>query len=293
MPEKVWPLVMAIACADALGAPYEYSHARGEYKAEWTSSEETGGGCLSPLRPSGTWTDDTALTLAEMESLAICNGFDQDDMVYRFRGYLDNGDFSPFGHCDDVGVTCRIAIRSGIGVRTGSSHGNGSLMRIAPLALTDASVDDVESISAVTHADDVPMGACAAFVRVLRFIAEGRDMINAVNFVSVSSDDYCEQAAKYMLLGMHYGPDEDNSGEVLRTLRNAAWCAYSNDMDYRRSVVAAAELGGDTDTVAVVTAALTAIGKDDGEGFIPVEWYQDLVGKGFIYKVCSDFGGMQ
>lgn len=56
----------------------------------------------------------------------------------------------------------------------------GSLMRIAPLALTTASDDEVRDASAVTHAHAISKEACVAFVHILREVLRGDALATAI-----------------------------------------------------------------------------------------------------------------
>lgn len=64
----------------------------------------------------------------------------------------------------DVGATTRLALQSGDGLFDYFSNGNGSLMRILPLAFYDITDKEIETVSAITHGHEISMGACVEYV---------------------------------------------------------------------------------------------------------------------------------
>ena len=82
------------------------------------------------------------MTLCTIESL-LETGFDTDDMGRRFVDWYNAERWTPWGKVFDIGMTTRsalLAVARGTkadlaGGITESSNGNGSLMRILPVAL--------------------------------------------------------------------------------------------------------------------------------------------------------------
>ena len=70
-----------------------------------------------------------------------------------------------------------------------------------------------------------------------------------------------------------------SSGYVVDTLGASLWCAL-NSWSYEEAVLAAVNLGGDSDTTACVTGALAGI--EYGFRNIPDEWIETLRGKDVI-----------
>lgn len=70
-------------------------------------------------------------------------------------------------------MTVMRAVAAGHGLDGEWDQGNGSLMRVYPLALTDASDDDVMEYSASTHAHENCMMACVQWTWTIRGILKG------------------------------------------------------------------------------------------------------------------------
>lgn len=79
-PEQVKGMLYGLAVGDALGVPYEF-----RTHGMFTVDGMVGHGTHD--RPAGTWSDDTALTLATLHSLLANDWWvDAADMLDRFRG---------------------------------------------------------------------------------------------------------------------------------------------------------------------------------------------------------------
>lgn len=152
--EQLRAAVCGQAVGDALGVPYEFMP-RGTFRCEGM----TGYGTHN--QPIGTWSDDTSMMLATLDSL-IANEWqvNTEDMRERYLAWLSNGEYAIDGRVFDCGRTVSIALQQRVGLSGERDNGNGSLMRIMPLAFADASVDDVRAASAITHAHAISMEAC-------------------------------------------------------------------------------------------------------------------------------------
>ena len=250
-PATLRDCIYGLAVGDALGVPYEFKP-RGSFECVGMVGHGTHG------KPAGTWSDDTSMTLATCDSIRKLGRIDIDDIRHRFEDWLFKGVYTVDGVFDYGGTTAR-AITEGRGCAGERDNGNGSLMRIAPLAfLAGVSDDGIEAVSAITHAHRTSTSACVEFVHVLREVAAGvrlpiEDELHAVPESSIRSGGY-----------------------VLDTYRAALWCLAGTD-SYEECVLRAVNLGNDTDTTAAVAGALA--GARYGFDSIPSEWIEALRGK--------------
>ena len=53
--------------------------------------------------PEGSWTDDSSLTLALLESIRRVKGIDLDDIMKNFMKWMYDGEFTPYGYSYDIG----------------------------------------------------------------------------------------------------------------------------------------------------------------------------------------------
>ena len=136
-------------------------------------------------------------------------------------------------------------------------------MRILPLSFTDASDEEIEKVSSITHAHEISRKACLDYVHLARKLIAGEKL------ESLGLDDLKKKSE-----------DEIKStGFVLHTLEASLWCLL-NTNNYKDAVLKAVNLGDDTDTTAAVTGGLAGIiyGYDE----IPSDWIDKLKNKNLI-----------
>jgi ADP-ribosyl-[dinitrogen reductase] hydrolase len=172
--------LLGLAVGDALGSTLEFK-SRDTYPP---LSDLVGGGPFG-LEP-GQWTDDTAMALALADSLLKRGGLDPDDLMRRFVAWRRLGEYSCTGTCFDIGMTTSQALSryehnrdpfAGSTDPTGA--GNGSLMRLAPVAirywrdrerLRKVALDQ----SRTTHGAPEATSACAAYADMLADAIAGK-----------------------------------------------------------------------------------------------------------------------
>lgn len=247
--------IYGLAVGDALGVPYEF-RPRGVFECTDMIGYGTHG------QPAGTWSDDTSMTLATCDSIRELGHIDTADMRDKFVSWIAHGEYTIDGVFDYGGTTAR-ALHTGKGGSGERDNGNGSLMRIAPLAFVDATDDEICEVSAITHAHRTSTESCVTFIRLLRSVMDG-----ALPSWVFQLKDAPERGIR-------------SGGFVRDTLKAATWC-FINTNSYEDCVLAAVNLGDDTDTTAAVAGALagTAYGIDA----IPREWIDSLRGKELIER---------
>lgn len=262
-------IVYGAAVGDALGVPFEFQ-GRNTFRCTHMSSGGVHG------MSAGTFSDDTSLLIATCDSIRACNGeIDTNDMTNRFRNWLNNGDYAIDGKVFDVGNATATALNEGRGLTHEQSNGNGSLMRIAPLALTDATDQQIAEVSAITHAHPISTTACIVFVHILRKVMHEVDLPAAIR--STISDN--EQFAFLADIENKSRDEIQSTGFVLHTLEAALWCNLNTE-SYTECVREAVNLGSDTDTTACVAGALAGV--IYGYNAIPEQWLKTLRGKDII-----------
>jgi ADP-ribosylglycohydrolase len=263
----------------------------------------------SHRQPAGTWSDDTALALCLAESLCQA-GIDFHDQARRFIGWMVGAAWTPHGQVFDIGNATREAIfrldqgaaPTEAGSTVVSSNGNGSLMRILPLALYLAYSQPTERIEAamncsrLTHGHPRSQLACAMYVEIAAALIRGSDMSEALHatqevIASVVADRFPGEKkpfARLLSQGLELLVESDvsGSGYVLNCLEASLWCSL-NAESYETGVLRAVNLGEDTDTTGAVTGGL--LGLRFGLKAIPPEWIQTLARKNDIFNLCQRF----
>ncbi|WP_251178606.1 ADP-ribosylglycohydrolase family protein [Adlercreutzia agrestimuris] len=258
-------VIYGAAIGDALGVPYEFLE-RDTFKC----ANMIGNG--SHHKPAGTFSDDTSMLLATLASVEEHRAICPDDMRERFCDWYYNGAYTADGVVFGVGRTTAVSLKQGHGLNSERSNGNGSLMRIAPLAFIQASDEEICAASAVTHAHWISTESCVIFVRILREVMNGESLEDAIKANSTHDEPF------EFLETLASTPRKEigSSGFVLDTLQASLWCALHTNT-FKDCVLEAVNLGEDTDTTACVAGALA--GAMYGFDAIPKEWVDALRGK--------------
>ena len=136
--KKIWTDgIMGVVLGDALGLPVQFL-SREELDAN-PVTDMKGYGVFN--LPKGSWSDDSSLTLATLESLCYHDYVSREDIMENFADWLLEGQFTPYGKAFDQGNTCVTAIVNYVknsdvdkcGVTGEYANGNGALMRIMPM----------------------------------------------------------------------------------------------------------------------------------------------------------------
>jgi ADP-ribosylglycohydrolase len=179
----VWGLLVG----DALGVPYEFHEPHALLWSDAIEMEPPAGFDRAHWgTPSGTWSDDGAHALCLLASLLERGRFDPDDLASRLLAWREDGYMAVDGRVFDCGIqTSRAldALQEGASpLSAGPSgeydNGNGSLMRVLPLALwhegPDAElVELAHQQSQITHGHDRSLVCCALYCLWARRIVDG------------------------------------------------------------------------------------------------------------------------
>jgi ADP-ribosyl-[dinitrogen reductase] hydrolase len=281
--------MLGLAVGDAVGAAVEFEP-RDSFPP---LADMVGGGPFS--LPPGEWTDDTTMALCLAESLLATGDVNQDDLMTRFRGWLEQGENTVPGKCFDIGRTTRAAIEkfiatgiSAAGSQAASSAGNGSLVRLAPLAIfcskdAERARQLATKQSRTTHAAAACLDACKLFVSQLVDALQGADkeavMRQRVMELSpvvlfISAGEWKTKTREQI----------KSSGYVVHTLEAALWSVWKTN-NFRDAVLTAANLGDDADSVAAVAGQLA--GALYGASAIPSDWLAKLAWRDKIEKLAN------
>ena len=273
--------LLGLAVGDAIGTTLEF-RARGSFEPV---TDMVGGGPFG-LRP-GQWTDDTSMALCLARSLLDSGGFDARDQMSRYVSWWRHGKLSSTGRCFDIGNTTRAALarfeRDGnpfAGDERPDAAGNGSLMRLAPIALYFAgdpalAESQAAASSRTTHAAREAVDACRLFARLLLRGLAGlpRDEILAPG---APFDPPLAPAIEVLRSGAFLRKHRDEirgTGYCVPSLEAALFC-FARAGSFSEAVLAAANLGDDADTTAAIAGQIA--GAHFGEEGIPRVWRERL-----------------
>jgi ADP-ribosyl-[dinitrogen reductase] hydrolase len=252
-------MFIGLAVGDALGAPVEFKQ-RGSYPAV-TGYQE----CKHFGLPPGGWTDDTSMALALAESLINNAGrLVQSDVMDRWKRWMVYGEYSHTGACFDIGMQTRKALNAWEGPhkpqlrRDNRAIGNGCIMRLAPLAIVKSGrrlIDLTVRQTEWTHPSREAVEAAVDLANIL-------DQLK-----TTGASDHIEYIVE------DGPPPSGPNGTARDCLYAAVWAVHSTDT-FKAAVLAAVNMGDDTDTVGAVTGMIA--GAMYGWNAIPDEWVKGL-----------------
>jgi ADP-ribosylglycohydrolase len=251
-------------------------------------------------QPAGTWSDDTAMSMLLVEQLI--EGYDVHKLANRFCHWYQYNQWTPHGEIFDMGVATRNAmdkLAKGVSATQSGecddySNGNGSLMRILPLAiyLQNKPIDErfriVKEVSSITHSHIRSIIGCFFAVEFIISLLKEKDKCDAyaetqnivrdyLHLINIKTSEI-ELYNRILFDDISRIPQEDiySSGYILHTLEASLW-AFLTTENFKDAVLKAVNLGDDADTIGSVTGGLA--GLFYGFEQIPEEWVNTLVKK--------------
>ncbi len=271
--------VLGSAVGDALGAPFEFGPP-GAFRERFPDGTGAlcGGGGWDP----GEATDDTQMAVLVGESLLERGGLDLSDVFDRFRRWAE-------ADPKDIGLqTERVLLGGEAWDRAaaadfrveGRGAGNGCLMRASTSAVhfaprgRAATMEAGRRLAALTHGHPAAWEGTALLHELVRVALLGHDPQTAVP-EALAAVDAGERERWATVLAPGWRPEDatEFNGAAWPCLGSALW-ALRTTTGFEDALVAAVDLGGDTDTVAAVTGTLA--GAVYGAGAIPERWTDPL-----------------
>lgn len=302
---KIKDGVIGHAIGDAMGVPIEFCSREKLLKHPITKMIGYGSYDVK----EGTWSDDTSMTIATMDSIINKQKLDYNDIMMNFYQWLKNSKYTPHEEVFDVGRTCIQAITnfsdgveaSKCGLTDVMSNGNGSLMRMLPIAyycyykkLKEMEIYDVvKNVSSLTHAHEISILACYIYVNYVIRLLEGKDKFASYNLIklidySPFSIEALETYKRILKADIKKLTIEKikSSGYVVDTLEASLWVLL-NAKDYKEAIIGAINLGGDTDTIGAITGSMAGIVY--GYDTFPEQWLEKLVKRDYLEELCEKF----
>ena len=265
--------------------------------------------------PSGQYTDDTQLTAATLESIVECEGVDLNDIAARIAQLWKHHDvIGPGGACTHA---AEHFLATGdwqtMGAPVGQA-GNGTAMRTVVVGLMYVDrpaqlIEDVSSISCLTHQDSRSIAGGIAVAEASRLLAIDAD---------IRSDEFCESivdaidnvnselaqlirqlprrlqdddVAQFIASAGQPNPEFDRpiiTPFVIPTVLAALFCVMEYRESWSQAVTSAIRLGGDVDTLGAIVGALAGVrhGLDD----IPAHLVEGVQDSEHLHSLAARYG---
>ena len=305
--------IMGVVVGDALGCPVQF-----ESRDEVARHPVTGMRGYGTFNlPEGSWTDDSSLTIALLESIRRVGEIDLDDIMGNFMKWLYDGEFTPYGESYDIGRGTMQAInrykKNRKAKKCGGdeewNNGNGSLMRIMPACLycsvmessgmysdRDA-IDVIHSVGGLTHAHIRSNIACGLYFFMAKYILFREGSLQERMQEGLTQGFAFYESYLADKENLHYYdrlkdletfkslPAEKikSTGYVVDALESAVWSLITTD-SFDQALLKAVNLGDDTDTVGAIAGGLA--GLYYGYDSIPEEWLSAIKRREWIEDMC-------
>lgn len=295
---KVKDGIIGLVIGDALGVPVEFKY-RESLKIDPVTKME---GYGTYNMPPGTWSDDSSMTIATMASIVNKNGIDYDDIMKEFIEWIENGKYTQYLDTFDYGMTTLHGImnyKHGIdAIKCGGTderdNGNGSLMRILPLAfIPDIDYETIENISGLTHGHLRSKIACVFYIEIAKSMLENDWTIDEhISLASEKIKEYYKDSGELHHFSRIFNDelnDEDtisSKGYVITTFESVIYSLKNTD-NFRDALLKAVNLGRDTDTVGAICGGLAGIFY--GFESIPIDWIDEIPKIDEVIKLCEKY----
>ena len=302
--------VFGVVVGDALGCPVQFESRERVAKHPVTGMRGQGTFNL----PAGSWTDDSSLTLALLDSICRTGKMDLKDIMGNFVEWLEHGAFTPYGYSFDIGFGTEQAIQSYMksgdpftcGGTAVSNNGNGSLMRIMPACLyccakgmsDEEAVRAIHAVGSLTHAHIRANIACGLYFFMIRSVLDGegslaermqegldRGFAYYGQTLSEQGDlSYYDRLRDLELFAKVPAEEIKSGGYVVETLEAVVWTLITTG-SFEEALLKVVNLGQDTDTTGAIAGGLAALSY--GFDAIPSEWIAAIQKKEWIGELCE------
>lgn len=298
--------ILGFIIGDALGVPLEFKK-RDLFKnnkvTDMISSDRIGA--------KGVWSDDSSMVIATMKAIIDNKGkINYKSIMDNFILWVSNKDFIATDKAFGIGRATFLALGNyynkryekitDCGMKGFNYNGNGSLMRILPIAyycyykkLNDDEIYNlVKDISSLTHSHEISILGCFIYVLLVIELLSGEEKENAYSnirkynykkYFSLENIKYYDRLLNNDISKLDVD-SISSMGFVVDTLEAVVWC-FINNNSYDKCVIEAINLGNDSDTIGALTGGLSGL----YYGNLPSKWLDSIVKKDYLLQLSNDY----
>lgn len=298
--------IMGFIIGDAMGVPLEFQKRelfKNSKVIDMISSDRVGA--------KGVWSDDSSMVIATMKSIIDNKGkINYESIMDNFILWVSNKDFIATDKAFGIGRATFLALGNyynkryekitDCGMKGFNYNGNGSLMRILPIAyycyykkLNDDEIYHlVKDISSLTHSHEISILGCFIYVLLVIELLSGEEKENAYSnikkhnyrkYFSLENIKYYDRLLNNDISKLNVD-SISSMGFIVDTLEAVIWC-FINNNSYDKCVIEAINLGNDSDTIGALVGGLSGIYYDN----LPSKWLDSIVKKDYLLKLSNDY----
>lgn len=298
----LWAGILGFVVGDAAGLPFDGM--RREELANLQNKKPELIGYKQHFQPPGTWSDNSALLFATMQSLYDYNLIlNPDALMQNYCSWMDSCKFTATGeHINSpasVLESCELYGRGKAATLCGMNHNHtddcGNFSRVFPLAFLSISEDKMFSaavmISGLTDAKDQQVLLACLYLAVARRLMLGeRDKHWAVQeaidtlgtkYLLTSLDPVLDSLKDPVKAAQHWEFDGTSASTLIASL-----AAFTSGKNYEDTVLYAIKLGGNTSMSAALAGGLAGIYY--GVQNVPKRWTNVLTNRDWVYKKIAN-----
>lgn len=295
---KVKDGIIGLIIGDALGVPVEFTSREILKKDPVTGMRGYG----TYNMPPGTWSDDSSMTIATIASIINKQTIDYDDIMCEFLDWIENGKYTQYQDTFDYGITTRNGLlnyKNGMeailcGGNDEHDNGNGSLMRILPLAfIPNIDYETIENISGLTHGHLRSKIACVFYIEIAKSMLENElSIAEHVKLAENKIKEHYKDSNELSHFSRIFNNDLNNEdtisskGYVISTFESVIYALETTD-NFKDAVLKAVNLGRDTDTVGAICGGLAGIYY--GYDSIPIHWIESIPKINQVLELCENY----
>ncbi|WP_261796027.1 ADP-ribosylglycohydrolase family protein [Numidum massiliense] len=284
---------IGLAVGDSVGAAVEF-----QVPGTFAAVTDMIGGGVHDIEP-GEWTDDTSMALCLAESLLESDGFDANDQMQRYLKWFREGYFSCRENSFGVGKMAEEALvqfeETGdpySGLNNPEKAGNGSLMRLLPIALyyagdVEQAIEYATKSSLTTHGATESIDACRLFAHVLVQTVRGVEKEKLFGETLWPHRHQLTEKVAEIAAGSYKTkepPEIRASSYVVESLEAALW-AFHRSTSFEEGLLMTVNLGDDADTTGAIYGQLAGVYY--GMAGIPRRWREQLKKRSLIMRTAD------
>ncbi len=298
--------ILGFIIGDALGVPLEFKKReifKNNKVTDMISSDRIG--------VKGVWSDDSSMVIATMKAIIDNKGkINYESIMNNFILWVSNKDFIAIDKAFGIGRATFFALGNyhnkryekitDCGMKGFNYNGNGSLMRILPIAYycyykklnEDEIYNLVKDVSSFTHRHEISILGCFIYVLLVIELLSGEEKVNAYSnirkynyrkYFSLENTKYYDRLLNNDISKLDVD-SISSMGFVVDTLEAVIWC-FMNNNSYDKCVIEAINLGNDSDTIGALVGGLSGIYYNDMNN----KWLNDIKRKNYLLELCNDF----
>lgn len=298
--------ILGFIIGDALGVPLEFKKReifKNNKVTDMISSDRIG--------VKGVWSDDSSMVIATMKAIIDNKGkINYESIMNNFILWVSNKNFIAIDKAFGIGRATFFALGNyynkryekitDCGMKGFNYNGNGSLMRILPIAyycyykkLNENEIYNlVKDVSSFTHSHEISILGCFIYVLLVIELLSGKEKVNAYSnirkynyrkYFSLENIKYYDRLLNNDISKLDVD-SISSMGFVVDTLEAVIWC-FMNNNSYDKCVIEAINLGNDSDTIGALVGGLSGIYYND----INNKWLNDIKRKNYLLDLCNDF----